>query len=231
MTHFRQIPHARTSSFAYLLADRDKAEAVLIDPVDEQSTLYLALLDELQVRLTHILLTHVHSPQTAACVKLRHDSGARLAVGVAAGMATSAHGGLPDADLLLDDGDPVVFGDELLRTWPTPGHTRGCVSYLWRDRVFSGDTLLIGDCGTTDDDDSDPGMLFDSLTRRLLALPDETLVYPAHDFSGRRVSCIGEARERNPKLTGITRDEFIRRQQLAATHYTNASTHYPEESI
>jgi sulfur dioxygenase len=227
MTHFRQIPHARTRSFAYLLADRDKGEAVLIDPLDEQTTLYLALLDELQVRLTHILLTHIHAPQAATCVKLRHDSGARVAMGVAA----SGPDGLPDADLLLNDGDPLVFGDELLRACPTPGHTRGCVSYLWRDRVFCGDTLLIGDCGTTDGADSDPGMLFDSLTRRLLALPDETLVYPAHDFSGRRVSCIGEAREGNPKLTGITRDEFIRRQQLAATPGTHASTHYPEESI
>jgi glyoxylase-like metal-dependent hydrolase (beta-lactamase superfamily II) len=72
---------------------------------------------------------------------------------------------------------------------------------------------LIGDCGATDAADSDAGMLFDSLTRRLLTLPDETLVYPAHDFFGRRVSCIGEARENNPKLTGITRDEFILRQR------------------
>jgi len=207
MTHFRQIADSRSRSFAYLLADMDKREAVLIDPVDEQATLYLALLDELQVRLTHLLLTHVHAPLSPAAEALRRSSSARLAAG--------AHSGLRGADP-LQDGGHIVFGDELLRICPTPGHTRGCVSYLWRDRVFSGDALLIGDCGATDEPDSDPGMLFDSLARRLLTLPDETLVYPAHDFSGRRVSCIGEERENNPKLTGMTRDEFIRRQRQAA---------------
>ena len=209
MTYFRQIPDARSGSFAYLLADMDKREAVLIDPVDEQVTLCLALLDELQVRLMYILLTHVHAVAAPAAESLRRSTGACLAAG--------SQGGLGAADRLLHDGEHIVFGDELLCVWPTPGHTRGCVSYLWRDRVFSGDALLIGDCGTTDGNDSDPGMLFDSLTRRLLTLPDETLVFPAHDFSGRRVSCIGEAREKNPKLTGITRDEFIVRQQQALT--------------
>jgi len=213
MPHFRQIPDARSSSFAYLLADMDKREAILLDPIVEQTTLYLALLDELQVRLTHLLLTHAHSPLAPAAETLRRSTGARLAAG--------AHSGLQAADLLLHDGEPLVFGDELLRAWSTPGHTRGCISYLWRDRVFSGDTLLIGDCGSTDALDSDPGMLFDSLTRRLLTLPDETLVYPAHDFSGRRVSCIGEAREKNPKINGITRDEFIRRQRQAVAIETH----------
>lgn len=209
MTYFRQIPDVRSNSFAYLLADMDKREGVLIDPVAEQATLYLALLDELQVRLTHLLLTHLHVPAAPAAEILCRRTGARLAAG--------AHSGLKEADLSLQGGEHIVFGDELLRVWPTPGHTRGCVSYLWRDRIFTGDTLLIGDCGATSAAGGDPGMLFDSLTRHLLTLPDETLVYPAHDFSGRRVSCIGEAREKNPKLTGITRDEFIRRQRQAMT--------------
>lgn len=209
MTHFRQIPDARSNSFAYLLADMDKREGILIDPVAEQATLYLALLDELQVRLTHLLLTHLHVPAAPAAEILCRRTGARLAAG--------AYSGLKEADLSLQGGEHIVFGDELLRVWPTPGHTRGCVSYLWRDRVFTGDTLLIGDCGNASVAGGDPGMLFDSLTRHLLTLPDETLVYPAHDFSGRRVSCIGEAREKNPKLTGITRDEFIRRQRQAMT--------------
>lgn len=209
MTHFRQIPDARSNSFAYLLADMDKREGILIDPVAEQATLYLALLDELQVRLTHLLLTHLHVPAAPAAEILCRRTGARLAAG--------ARSGLKEADLLLQGDEHIVFGDESLRVWPTPGHTRGCVSYLWRDRIFTGDTLLIGDCGTASAAGGDPGMLFDSLTRRLLTLPDETLVYPAHDFSGRRVSCIGEAREKNPKLTGITRDEFIRRQRQGMT--------------
>jgi glyoxylase-like metal-dependent hydrolase (beta-lactamase superfamily II) len=211
MTYFRQIPDARSGSFAYLLADMDQREAVLIDPVDEQTTLYLALLDELQVRLTHLLLTHTHHPLTLAIKTLRRDTGACLALG--------AQCGIGEADRLLYEGETLVFGNELLRVLPTPGHTRGCISYLWRDRVFTGDTLLIGDCGSSNADEGDPGMLFDSLTRRLLTLPDETLIYPAHDFSGRRVSCIGEAREKNPRLTGISRDEFILRQRQSLTQH------------
>ncbi|MER2622477.1 MAG: MBL fold metallo-hydrolase [Accumulibacter sp.] len=205
MTYFRQIVDARSSSFAYLLADLDKREAVLIDPVATHPGLYLAMLDELQVRLTHLLLTHAHEPLTPAAQALRRPTGARLAAGAQSGVA--------DADLWLKEGERIVFGDEVLRVWQTPGHTRGCVSYLWRDRVFSGDSLLLG--GTARTPDVDPGMLFDSLTRRLLTLSDETLVYPAHDLAGRRVTCIGEARENNPQLTGITRDEFIQRQTHA----------------
>jgi len=215
MTHFRQIPDNRTSSFAYLLADMDRREAVIIDPVEEQTTLYLALLDELQVRLTHILLTHVHAPIAPAAETLRRSSGALL--------AACAQSGVSNADLKLRDGEHLVFGDEVLRAWSTPGHTRACISYLWRDCAFTGDTLLIGDCGSTSAVGGDPGMLFDSLTRRLLTLPDETRVYPAHDFSGRRVTCIGEARDNNPKLTGITRDEFIQRQQQGVTQNSSAA--------
>jgi glyoxylase-like metal-dependent hydrolase (beta-lactamase superfamily II) len=80
---------------------------------------------------------------------------------------------------------------------------------LWRDRVFTGDTLLIGDCGSSTGDGGDAGVLYDSITRKLLTLADETLVYPAHDHAGRRVSCIGEQRAANSKLAGTTRDEFI----------------------
>lgn len=211
MTHFRQIPDLRSNSFAYLLADLDKREAVLIDPASEQATLYLALLDELQVRLTHLLLTHLHAPAAPTAEILCRRTGACLAAG--------AQSGLKEAERLLNDGEHIVFGDQMLRVWATPGHTRGCISYQWRDRVFSGDTLLNGACGASSAAGGNPGALFDSLSR-LLTLPDETLVYPAHDFSGRRVSCIGDAREKNPRLTGITRDEFIRRErQVVAPEY------------
>jgi len=199
MAHFRQFSSG-AGSFSYLVADMDKREALLIDPDDTQVSLYLGVLEELQMGLRAILLTHVHGPRPLA-QRLRAATGADLAVGAASG--------LEGAQRYLSDGDVLVFGDELVRAWRTPGHTRGCMSYLWRDRVFTGGAPLIGDCGTTDEAGSDAGMLYDSLTRRLLALPDEVLVYPGHDCSGRRVSCIGEEREANPKLKGTTRDEFI----------------------
>lgn len=200
MAHFRQFSSV-AGSFSYLLADMEKREAVLIDPDDGQVSLYLGVLEELQVTLGAILLTHVHAPRPLPAQRLRAATGAGLMVGEATG--------LEGAQRYLSDGDLVGFGDEVMRAWHTPGHTRGCMSYLWRDRVFTGDALLIGDCGSTDEPGSDPGVLYDSLTRRLLALPDEVLVYPARDCSGRRVSCMGEEREVNPKLKGTTRDEFI----------------------
>ncbi len=200
MAHFRQFSSG-TGIFSYLVADTDKREALLIDPDDAQVSLYLGVLEELQMGLRAILLTHVHAPRPLPAQRLRAATGADLAVG--------AMSGLEGAQRYLSDGEVLVFGDELVRAWRTPGHTRGCMSYLWRDRVFTGGTLLIGDCGATDEAGSDAGMLYDSLTRRLLALPDEILVYPGHDATGRRVSCIGEEREANPKLRGTTRDEFI----------------------
>lgn len=201
MSHFRQIPALAEGSFAYLLADLDKGEAVLIDPCEAQIPLYLGLLDEIKARLVRILLTHSHTASQPAAQQLRDITAAPLS----ASPATP----LRDIDQPLADGETIAFGDELLRALHTPGHTAGCMTYLWRDRAFTGDTLLIGDCGSTEEAGSDPGLLYDSLTRRLLCLPDETLVYPAHDASGRCVTCIGEQRSANQRLTGITRDEFI----------------------
>jgi len=201
MAHFRQLYDARSHSYAYLLADADRREAVIVDPTAGQATLYLALLDELRLRLSHVLLTHVHERAAPGADELRHVTRALLVAGRACG--------LPHVDLIAADGIAVAFGNEVLRCRTTPGHTAGCVSYLWRDQAFTGDALLIGDCGANSADGGDAGLLFDSITRKLLVLPDETLIYPAHDGAGRRVSCIGEQRAANPKLAGTTRDEFI----------------------
>lgn len=208
MSHFRQIPSPAERSYAYLLADLDKREAVLIDPSEGQVPLYMGLLDEIEARLVRILFTHSHARQQPAAEQIRALTAAPL--------SASPASLLQGIDLPLTDGDVVAFGDEVLRVWQTPGHTAGCLSFLWRDRAFTGDALLIGDCGSTDDSGSDPGQLFDSLTRRLLCLPDETLVYPAHDDSGRCVSCIGEQRHTNARLTGTSRDEFISAQRSPA---------------
>ncbi len=201
MAHFRQLYDARTRGYAYLLVDADRREAVIVDPAAGQATLYLALLDELRSHLTHVLLTHAHGGVAKGADELRPAANAVL--------LASRLCGLAQLDSPADDGSVVAFGDEILRCRATPGHTAGCVSYLWRDRVFTGDALLIGDCGSNGADGGDAGMLFDSITRKLLTLADETLVYPAHDYAGRRVSSIGEQREANSKLAGTTRDEFI----------------------
>ena len=198
MAHFRQFSSAR-GRFSYLLTDVERREALLIDPDDTLGALYLGVLDELQARLGLILLTHTHAGRGVPGSGLQAATGAQLAMAEPPASSMRA----------LEDGEALAFGDEVLRTWRTPGHTRNSSCFFWRDRVFTGDALLIGDCGSAREADSDPGSLFDSLSRRLLTLPDETLVYPAHDFAGRCVSCIGEQRRSNPKLKDVTRDEFV----------------------
>ena len=107
------------------------------------------------------------------------------------------------------DGDTIVFGNQVIRVIPTPGHTPGCVTYHWRDRLFTGDSLLIGGCGRTDFQGGSASKLYDSITERLFVMPDETLVYPGHDYHGARVSCIGQEKNTNLRLAGRSRQEFI----------------------
>lgn len=205
MTYFRQIASAAGDRFSYLLADMDQRQAVIIDPTDDQAVLYLALLTEIRVRLVRILLTHANNGPLHGVAK--------LAAICRAPVSASILDTPPLADHPLDEGALVDFGDEVIHTRLTPGLTPDAACYIWRDRVFTGDTLLIDTCATADGAASDAGMLFDSLTRQLLTLPDETLVYPARIGEGRQVSCIGEQRQRNHCLAGVTRDEFIAAQR------------------
>ena len=110
---------------------------------------------------------------------------------------------------MLDDGNVVAFGKESLLVIATPGHTPGSSCFLWHDRLLTGDTLLIGGCGRTDFQQGDPGSLYDSITHRLFTLPDDTLVYPGHDYKGRRVSTIAEEKATNPRMAGKSREQFI----------------------
>ncbi|MGA8055770.1 MAG: MBL fold metallo-hydrolase [Burkholderiales bacterium] len=201
MTHFRQLFEALSSSYTYLLADAETRDAVVIDAVREQGATVLAWLDELNLALSHLLETHVHENRVTVAADLKARTGARVVLPEEVSAAC--------ADVKVRHADKIVFGNEVIRVLGTPGHTPGCVSYLWRDRVFTGDALLIGGCGRTDFRGGDAGTLYNSITCRLFVLPGETLVYPAHDYRGRTVSTIAEERERNPRLAGKSRDEFI----------------------
>jgi len=173
----------------------------LIDPVDCQMEVYVALLEELSVTLKYALETHVHADHVTASGKLRQRFGIQTAV--------SQQCGATSADLQLNDGDVLKLGQQSVKVIATPGHTPGSVSYVWQDKVFTGDALLINGCGRTDFQGGDAGTLYDSITQRLFILPDETLVYPAHDYQGRWVSCIAQEKAINPRLSGKTREAFI----------------------
>ncbi|APZ44685.1 Zn-dependent hydrolase [Acidihalobacter ferrooxydans] len=197
---FRQLFDDDSSTYTYLLADALTREGVVIDPVKEQHERDLSVIRELGINLKYTIDTHVHADHVTGSGPLREVLGAKVVTGAATGLDCS--------DVLIPDGQPLTFGNEVLTAIATPGHTDGCTSYRWRDRLFTGDTLLINACGRTDFQQGDAGRLYDSI-QRLFAHPDETLVFPGHDYEGRRVSSIGQEKALNPRLAGKDRQAFI----------------------
>lgn len=197
---FRQLFDATSSTYTYLIADLASRKALLIDPVAEQAERDLTLVRQLGLTLSHVLDTHVHADHVTASGLLRQRTGAAV-VGGAAGASC--------ADVHVKHGDVVRVGAVELRVLATPGHTDDSVSYLMDDRVFTGDALLIRGNGRTDFQNGSASVLYDSITRVLFALPDETLVYPAHDYKGLTVTTIGEEKRHNPRVAGKSREEFI----------------------
>lgn len=197
---FRQLFDTESSTYTYLVGDPVTRQAVLIDPVIEQVERDLTWVHELELTLTHVLDTHVHADHVTAAGRLRERTGCRV-VG-------SEHGA-PCVDLHVRHGDEVRVGTLLFQVLATPGHTDDSVSYVLEDRVFTGDALLIRGNGRTDFQNGNAWQLYDSITRVLFALPDETLVYPAHDYKGQTVTTIGEEKRHNPRLAGRSREEFI----------------------
>ncbi len=191
---FRQLQEPTTHTYTYLLASRTTREAVLIDPVIEEVDRYAALLQQLDLRLVYTFETHVHADHVTAGGTLRARFGSRTVVRRSAGP--------PCADIHVDTGDVLHVGELAFEVRATPGHTDGCVAYVMEDRVFTGDALLIGGCGRTDFQQGDAGRLFDSVTQQLFTLPEDTLVYPGHDYRGRTVSTVGEEKASNARLGG-----------------------------
>jgi len=198
---FRQLIDGRSSTFTYLLADATTRDAVLIDPVFEQVARDAALLRELGLTLRHTLETHVHADHVTAAWLFRERLGSTIVV--------PAGGGAAGADRRVREGDVIAFGGESVSVLATPGHTAGCVSYLTRDRkaVFTGDALMIRGAGRTDFQEGDAHRLYRSVHDKLFALDDDCVVYPAHDYSGRLASTIGEERAYNPRLGGARSEE------------------------
>jgi len=197
---FRQLFDEDTWTYTYLLADDSTREAVLIDPVDTQLDRDVKLLDELGLRLLYALDTHVHADHITSTGMLRDRTGCKVGV--------SVHGGVACADLQLKEGDEVSFGSHTLSVIETPGHTDSCVSYNCEGMLFTGDALFIRGCGRTDFQQGSSEKLYSSITEKLYAFPDETVVYPGHDYKGMTSSTIGEEKQFNPRLIK-GRDGFI----------------------
>lgn len=197
---FRQLQDPASSTYTYLLGDQRTRSAVLIDPVFEQAQRDSALIEELELKLDYTLDTHVHADHITAAWLLKQMHGSRIAIAAAAGAS--------EADVELEPGDRLEFGDRWLEARATPGHTNGCMSYVLDDQsmVFTGDALLIRGAGRTDFQQGDAAALYRSVKSQLFSLPDDCVVYPAHDYRGLTSSSICEEKRFNPRLGG-DRDE------------------------
>lgn len=201
---FRQLYDAESSTYTYLLADPITREAVLIDPVIEQLERDRQIVQDLELRLLYTLDTHVHADHVTASGALRSRLGSSAVISERSATAC--------ADRLVKHGDFIRFGSAALEVRETPGHTNGCVTYVTEDHrlAFTGDALLIRGCGRTDFQQGDARKLYESVRGQVFSLPDDTLVYPAHDYKGRTCSSVGEEKRLNPRL-GSSRSlaEFV----------------------
>lgn len=198
---FKQLFDTESSTYTYFIADTQAGEAVFIDPVDTHVNDYLDLLKQHQCTLKYSLETHVHADHVTGGGLLRQKTSSQTAVPDACGAKT--------ADIQLNDGDEIKFANETIKVIATPGHTPGSTSFLWRDRLFTGDTLLINGCGRTDFQGGSANDLYNSIINKLFTLPDDTIVYPGHDYNGKKISCIAQEKNSNARLAGKTLDEFV----------------------
>jgi glyoxylase-like metal-dependent hydrolase (beta-lactamase superfamily II) len=206
---FRQLFEPLSSTYTYVIGCEQTGQAVLIDPVINAMDRDLGVLHALGLRLSYTIDTHIHADHITAALELKRRTGSRI--------ATPAFDRLPCSDLGIEEGIPVAVGSLALHGLHTPGHTDGHFAYVLGERVFTGDALLIDGCGRTDFQNGDAATLYRSVTAKLFTLPEETLVYPAHDYQGRRVSSIGQEKARNPRLgQGKSQAEF--ESIMAALH-------------
>ncbi|MEA3413440.1 MAG: MBL fold metallo-hydrolase [Pseudomonadota bacterium] len=200
--NIRQLFDADSSTYTYLLWDLGSREAALIDSVREQVDRDARVVEELGLDLRYLLETHIHADHVTGSGNLRERFGAKVAV--------HRNSGSECADVLLGDGDVIRVGGECVGVLHTPGHTDTDVSFSIPGAVFTGDALLIRGSGRTDFQSGDPGVAWDSITGKLFTLPEDTVVYPGHDYSGQTSSTIGEERASNPRLGGgKTREAYI----------------------
>merc|ERR1712106_392738 len=192
----------RSCTYTYLLADTVSKEAVLIDPVIELSERDVSLVKELDLQLKYVMNTHVHADHITGTGRLK-----KLLPGVQSVISANSGG---EADVLVKDGDRIVFGGHSLAMAETPGHTEGCVTFINREAgcAFTGDTLLVRGCGRTDFQGGSASSLYQSVWSRILSLPDNTVLYPAHDYKGQTATTVGEEKRFNPRLTK-TKEEFV----------------------
>lgn len=200
---FRQLFEPVSSTYTYLFGCEETGVAVLADPAMPTWERDLAVANELGLRLGWTLDTHIHADHITSARQLKREAGSRI--------ANAAMDRLPCTDHGIEEGKPFEVGSLRFTPLHTPGHTDSHFAYVVDGRVLTGDALLIDGCGRTDFQNGDAAALYRSIHDKLFSLPDDTLVYPAHDYQHRHVSTIGQEKERNARIgAGRSLEEFVR---------------------
>lgn len=200
---FRQLFDQETCTYTYVIADESTKEAILIDSAIEKHDRDMRLIRELGLTLKYVADTHIHADHITGMAKLKEATGAQICIPLS--------DNIDCADVQLKDGDTLEVGAIKIEILWTPGHTHNDICfYVNGDRVLTGDTLFIRGCGRTDFQSGSAETLYESVHTKLFTLPDETLVYPGHDYKGETCSTIGEEKQHNPRLElSKTKDQFI----------------------
>ena len=198
---FKQLFDQKSSTYTYLIASSKGREALIIDPVLENVSNYIILLKELDLRLVKVIDTHIHADHVTGASKLKDITKCSTIMGD----RTPADA----VEIKVKDDEYVNLENLRIRAMYTPGHTSDSYSFLMDNYLFSGDTLLINGTGRTDFQNGDSKEAYNSIFNKLLKLPDETFLYPAHDYKGEKVSTIGKDKKQNPRLQVGSVDEYI----------------------
>ena len=198
---FKQVFDKKSSTFTYLIASSEGREALIIDPVIENVDNYIQLLNELDLKLVKVIDTHIHADHVTGASKLKDKTKCITIMG--------DHTPADSVEIKVKDEELIKLDKLELRAIYTPGHTSDSFSFLMNNYLFSGDTLLINGTGRTDFQNGNAKDAYDSIFNKLLKLPDETLLYPAHDYKGENVSTIGKEKKLNPRLQVENVNQYI----------------------
>ena len=198
---FKQIFDKKSSTYTYLIASAKGREALIIDPVIENVEEYISLLNELDLKLVKVIDTHIHADHVTGASKLKDITKCSTIMG--------DHTPAESVEIKVKDDEYINLDNLKIRAMYTPGHTSDSYSFLMNNYLFSGDTLLINGTGRTDFQNGNAKDAYNSIFNKLLKLPEETLLYPAHDYKGEKVSTIGKEKKQNPRLQVNSVDEYV----------------------
>ena len=198
---FRQVFDNKSSTYTYLIASAKGREAVIIDPVIENVDSYIALLNELNLKLVKVIDTHIHADHITGASKLKQFTNCSTIMG--------EHTPADTVEIKVKDNEIIKIDQIEIKAIYTPGHTSDSYSFLMNKYLFSGDTLLINGTGRTDFQNGNSKDAYNSIFNRLLKLPEETILYPGHDYNGKKFSTIGNEKKFNPRLQVKNVDEYI----------------------